>query len=65
MLDEMLNQMPHDVASATFDFDKSEPGMTLQRHERDEWVNVILDGQVVKSPVDIDKLPSGEYRLVE
>jgi DNA-binding NarL/FixJ family response regulator len=31
MLDEMLNEMPHDVTSATFDFDKSEPGMTLQR----------------------------------
>ena len=37
-----------------------EPGMTLQRWDGKEWV----DCKVVKSPVDIDALPAGRYRLV-
>ena len=36
--------------------------MTLQRWDR-EWVTVIEGGEVVKSPVDIEKLPAGKYRL--
>jgi hypothetical protein len=39
-----------------------EPGMTLQRLDR-EWVDYKVDGEVVKSPVDIDALPPGRYRL--
>jgi len=38
--------------------------MILQRWDR-EWVTVIEDGKVVKSPVDIEKLPAGKYRLVK
>jgi hypothetical protein len=38
--------------------------MTLQRLE-DEWVDYKVDGKVIKSPVDIDALPAGRYRLVE
>ncbi len=65
MLDEMLNEVPHDVTSATFDFDESEPGMILQRRERDYvWRDYLVDGAAVKSPIDTDKLPPGEYRLV-
>ena len=45
------------------DFGNDEPGMTLQRQERDGWVDVIVEGKVVKSPVDIDALPWGRYRL--
>ena len=45
------------------DLGKDEPGVTLQRWDR-EWVTVIEDGEVVKSPVDIDALPAGRYRLV-
>ena len=41
-----------------------EPGMTLQRREDREWVDYKVDGEVVKSPVDIDALPGGRYRLV-
>ena len=37
--------------------------MVLQCYERHEWVTVIEDGQAVKSPVDIEKLPPGKYRL--
>jgi hypothetical protein len=46
------------------DLGKNEPGMTLQRLE-DEWMDYKVDGKVVKSPVDIDKLPAGRYRLVK
>jgi len=46
-----------------FDSGKDEPGMTLQRLDR-EWVDYKADGKVVTSPVDIDALPSGTYRLV-
>jgi hypothetical protein len=46
-----------------FDSGNDEPGMTLQRLE-DEWVDYKVDGKVVKSPVDIDALPAGRYRLV-
>jgi hypothetical protein len=38
--------------------------MILQRRDG-EWVNFKVDGKVVKSPVDIDALPAGRYRLVE
>jgi hypothetical protein len=43
-----------------FDSGNDEPGMTLQRRDGD-WV----DGKVVKSPVDVDSLPAGRYRLVK
>ena len=46
------------------DSGKDEADMTLQRLEGREWVDVIEDGEVVKSPVKIDKLPPGKYRLV-
>jgi hypothetical protein len=46
------------------DLGKNEPGMILQRLDRD-WVDYKVDGKVVKSPVDIDALPAGRYRLVE
>jgi hypothetical protein len=48
----------------SIDLGRNEPGMTLQRLE-DEWVDYKVDGKVVKSPVDIDALPPGRYRLVE
>ena len=42
--------------------------MTLQREYREGgylvWRDVEKDGQVVKSPVDIDALPAGRYRLI-
>jgi hypothetical protein len=46
------------------DLGKDEPGMTLQRWDRNDWVNYKADGKVVKSPVDTDALPPGRYRLV-
>ena len=45
------------------DLGKDEPGMTLQRFERGVWVTVIEDGEGIKSPVDIEKLPADKYRL--
>jgi hypothetical protein len=42
--------------------------MTLQREYREgrylAWRDYKVDGKVVKSPVDIDSLPAGRYRLV-
>jgi hypothetical protein len=45
-----------------FDSGNDEHGMVLQRLE-DEWVDNKVDGKLIKSPVDIDALPSGRYRL--
>jgi hypothetical protein len=43
--------------------------MTLQREYREGrylvWRDYNVDGETVKSPVDIDALPQGKYRLVE
>ena len=64
MLDEMLNQMSDDNPGIAFDLGRDEPGMTLQRLEDREWVDYVKDGEVIKSPVKIDKLPAGKYRLV-
>jgi hypothetical protein len=47
------------------DLGNDEPGLSLQRLDGKEWVDYKLDGKVVKSPVDIDVLPVGRYRLVE
>jgi hypothetical protein len=47
-----------------FDRGNDESGMTLQRLEGHEWLDYKVDGAVVKSPVDIDTLPAGRYRLV-
>ena len=47
---------------------KDEPDMTLQYRnvERGQivWRDYTVDGEAVKSPVDIDALPAGQYRLV-
>ena len=44
-----------------------EPGMTLQYRdvERDQivWRDYQVDGEAVKSPVDIDVLPAESYRF--
>ena len=50
------------------DLGRNEPGMTLQREYRDGrhlvWRDYQTDGELIKSPVDIDALPPGRYRLV-
>ncbi len=55
----MLDEMP----CAVLEPGENKPGMTLQRLEDREWVDFVVDGEVVKSPVDIGKLPAGRYRL--
>ncbi len=46
----------------------NETGMILQCEYRDGrdlvWLDYEVDGKTVKSPVDIDALPFGVYRLV-
>ena len=47
------------------DLGKDEPGMVLQRRERgQDWRNYLINRRLVKSPVDIETLPAGKYRLV-
>jgi hypothetical protein len=50
-----------------FDLCSNEPGMILQREYRDGkylvWRDYRVDGETVKSPVDIDALPPGKYRI--
>ena len=46
--------------------DLGKPGMTLQFRERGfiVWRDYTVDGEVLKSPVDVDALLPGVYRLV-
>ena len=50
------------------DLGRNEPGMTLQFRDVKNgsivWRDYTVDGEVVKSPVDIDALPIGVYRLI-
>lgn len=47
------------------DLGNDKPGMKLQRRERgQDWKNYLVNRRVVKSPVDIEALPAGKYRLV-
>ena len=43
--------------------------MTLQREYREDgylvWRDYKVDRKVIKSPVDIEVLPTGRYRLVK
>ena len=49
------------------DLGKDEPGMTLQYRNVERgyivWRDFVKDGETVKSPVDIDALPFGKYRM--
>jgi len=65
--DETLQTMITTSSTSPFlhiDRGKNEPGMTLQRWEG-KWMDYKVDGKVVKSPVDIDSLPPGRYRLTD
>jgi len=47
------------------DLGPDKPGMTLQHRYRGQyWKNYQVNLKVVKSPVDIEILPAGKYRLV-
>ncbi len=46
------------------DLGKDDSGMTLQRLERGVWREYLVGGQRVLSPIKIDSLPPGKYRLV-
>ena len=50
------------------DLGKDEPGMVLQLREREGgiyiWRDYMVDGKAVISPIKIDTLPPGKYRLV-
>ena len=47
------------------DLREDEPGLILQRRERGgKWLDVKKGKEVVKSPIDVEKLPPGKYRLL-
>ena len=52
----------------SIDLGKDELGMTLQFRDVERgyivWRDYTVDGEAVLSPVDIDALPAGRYRLV-
>ena len=52
----------------SIDLGKDEPGMVLQyrdaKNRQIVWRDYTVDGETVKSPVDIDALLPGVYRLV-
>ena len=51
---------------AYIDLGKDKPGMKLKRRERgQDWKNYLVNRRLVKSPVDIESLPPGKYRLVD
>ena len=56
------------VTYPPIDLGKDEPGMTLQFRNVERgyivWRDYTVGGEVVKSPVDIDALPTGVYRLI-
>ena len=47
---------------------RNEPGMTLQYRDDERgqivWRDYTVEGKALKSPVDIDGLPAGVYRLI-
>ena len=45
------------------DLGSDEPGSILQRYAIDGWKDYLIDGEPVISPVDVNALPSGQYRL--
>ena len=47
------------------DLGRNAPGTILQRKESDVWYDYLIDGALVVNPFDVDKLPPGNYRLVE
>ena len=52
----------------SIDLGRDEPRMVLQYRDFERrrlvWRDYMVDGEPVKSPVDIDSLPPGKYRLV-
>ena len=55
------------AAPIHIDLGKDEPGMSLQYRDVERgyivWRDYMVDGEGVKSPVDIDALPFGKFRL--
>ena len=59
---------PGSYPPISIDLGKDEPGMTLQYRDFERgyivWRDYQVDGKTVRSPVDLDALPAGVYRLI-
>jgi hypothetical protein len=62
LTDRMVMSWTHPPVQ--IDLGNDEPGMTLQRWDGNDWVDCKINRKVVKSPVDIDAVEPGRYRLV-
>ena len=47
------------------DLGRNAPGTILQRNEGGLWYFYMIDGEPAVYPFDMEKLPPGNYRLVE
>jgi len=47
------------------DFGPDQPGAILQRKDKGDWRDYLVDGKPVVIPLDVESLPPGFYRLVE
>ena len=47
------------------DFGRNQPGAILQRKEKGEYQDYLIDGKPVTNPIDVDSLPPGGYQLRE
>jgi hypothetical protein len=47
----------------TIGYGNNEPGAILQRLEADGWRDCLVDRKPVTAPIDIETLPTGNYRL--
>ena len=45
------------------DFGPDKPGAILQRKEKGNWRDYLIDGEPVVNPVDVEMPPPGRYRL--
>ena len=55
--------IPHRQTAAGPHPGSNQPGAVLQRYEDGQWRDYVADGQLVVSPVDMEQLPPGRYRL--
>ena len=70
MFDEFLPMITAGTSPPiSIDLGSNKPDMILQREYREGgklvWRDYEVDGETVKSPIDIDALPAGRYRLVK
>ena len=52
-------------SGVSIDLGRNAPGTILQRNDGGLWYFYMIDGEPAVYPFDMEKLPPGNYRLVE